>query len=390
MLAKKRILLGICGGISAYKSTFLIRELRKLNVEIKVILTKNAEKFVTPITLQTLSQNQVYTHLFHDPMAHIELARWADCFLIVPATANVIAKLAHGISDDLLSTLYLACDKPIFIAPAMNKTMWLHSSTQRNIKQLKEDKVNFFMPDTGEQACGEFGPGRLQEPNDIIRTLCEFFDSKLSLSNKRIIITAGPTQEKIDPVRFISNYSSGKMGYALAETAKLRGADVLLISGPTHLSTPLGVEKISVTTAIEMHEAVMNSIHNCDIFIGNAAVADYRCENISEKKLEKNESLTLSLVKNPDILSDVSLLPKKPFVVGFAAQTDNIIEKARNKLLKKNLDLIFANQVDLPGNGFNCDTNSVIMISHNKTLTIPSLPKTELARRIWDLIEAAV
>jgi len=246
------------------------------------------------------------------------------------------------------------------------------------------------MPDIGEQACGEYGPGRMQEPSDIIQKLCTFFSSKLTLTGKKVMITAGPTQEKIDPVRFISNYSSGKMGYALAEIAKQRGAEVLLISGPSNLSIPLGVKKISVITAIEMYHAVMDNIESCDIFIGNAAVADYRCESIAPTKMEKKETLSLSLVRNPDILSEVAALPKKPFIIGFAAETDNIIQKAFNKREKKNLDLIFANQVGLPGAGFNGDINSVVMISKNETIDIPSLPKIELSKKIWDLIETAL
>ena len=290
MLKGKNILIGATGGIAAYKIPFLIRQLIEQQAHIKVILTQAAKAFVTPLTVETVSKNPVYDELFN-AMDHIELARWADVFLIVPATANSLAKLAQGLADDLLSTTYLACDKPILIAPAMNRLMWQHATTKRNIKQLQIDGVQIIMPADGVQACGEEGLGRMQEPEKIVEVLQQFFSKGNELAGKKVLITAGPTQEAIDPVRYISNYSSGKMGYALAKEASLRGADVTLISGPCQLDTPIKVKKIAVTSACEMHAAVMENIKNMDIFIANAAVADYRCETPQISKMPKQQSI---------------------------------------------------------------------------------------------------
>ena len=390
----KRILLGVTGGIAAYKSADLVRRLIEHGAEVQVVMTAAARKFVTPMTFQALSGRAVRSNLW-DPaaeaaMGHIELARWAQLLLIAPASADFLARLAHGLADDLLSTLALASAAPIAVAPAMNQLMWQHPTTQRNIVQLQADGVQILRPDSGDQACGDQGPGRMQEPEHLLQTLSQLFHHNPDLNGKKVVITAGPTQEAIDPVRFISNYSSGKMGYALAHAAKRRGAEVVLISGPTHLSVPDGVQCVAVTTAQEMHTAVMAHMSHCDIFIANAAVADYRSEQIHFAKMQKQEHFNLSLIRNPDILANVAALSKRPFVVGFAAETDHVIENARNKLKRKNIDLIFANQVGVEHSGFHSDDNAVTLISKQTHLELPRMPKTELAEKIWDCIVMAV
>lgn len=387
----KKILLGITGGIAAYKSADLVRRLKEQACDVRVVMTTAAQAFITPLTLQAVSGYPVATDLF-DPaaeaaMGHIELARWADQVLIAPASADFIARLAHGHTNDLLSTLCLATTAPIILAPAMNQQMWLHPATQYNVSILQQRGVQLLGPATGSQACGETGPGRMLEPVEIVNLLNPQIRSLLKLKDKKIIITAGPTQEAIDPVRYITNRSSGKMGFALAEAAALAGAAVTLITGPVNLTTPFKVERIDVKTALEMQQAVKNTVDGCDIFIGTAAVADYRCENKANQKIKKNhqDKLVIEFIKNPDILAEVARLTPKPLVIGFAAETENIITNAKNKLDNKKLDLIIANQVG-ENLAFDQDNNQVVVISHDKQEQLPLLSKKLLARELIKLI----
>lgn len=394
ILSHKHILVGVTGSIAAYKSAELIRELRELGAIVRVVMTKSAQEFITPLTMQALSENPVYLDLL-DPnseaaMGHIELARWADLILIAPASANSIACLTYGFADDLLTTLCLATTKPIFLAPAMNQQMWLNKITQENIERLQKREIKIIGPAVGSQACGEVGPGRMLEPAQIINTL-ENYLIKPILQNKKIVITAGPTQEPIDPVRYLSNHSSGKMGFALAEAAANLGAEVILISGPCYLSTPIHVKRINVVTAEEMLNSVLDQISNCDIFIAAAAVADYRCEVISQNKIKKSQSeIQLNLIRNPDILATISQLSNKPYIVGFAAETENIIENAEIKLKNKNLDMIIANQVGLSHSGFNCDYNQATAIWPEGIQEFPYSTKQVLAKNIMDLIASKI
>lgn len=396
-LSNKKILLGITGGIAAYKCAELVRLLRKAGAEVKIILTKNGQQFITPLTLQTLSKNKVYTDMFdlnfEHSIEHIELARWADLIMIAPATANFIANLTYGLAPDLLTTTCLATAAPIAIAPAMNNQMWNATITQQNLETIKKRGINIFGPATGIQACGEIGSGRMLEPNEIFELTNSFFAKKPILKNCNILITAGPTIEPIDPVRYISNYSSGKMGYALAQAAAQLGANVTLISGPTNLPSPIDVNYIPIKTAIEMHETVIKNIKKNDIFISAAAVADYRADNIAPNKIKKStDNLTLKLVKNPDTLEEVAKLENKPFVVGFAAETDNLLENAKLKLQQKNLDMIIANKVGFDENenpiGFIDDQNEVIILDKNgDKIEIPKCNKQELAEKILDKLK---
>ncbi len=404
MLSIRKILLGITGGISAYKSAELVRLLREADFEVKVVMTSAAKQFITPLTLQALSGSRVYDSLWESSaengMDHIELAKWADLILIAPATADCLARLAHGLTDDLLTTICLASTAPLALAPAMNQAMWHHSATQANVKLLQERNVIFFGPEEGIQACGDQGIGRMREPEIIVKALQQFVDSSSSLlKNLSIMITAGPTQEAIDPVRYISNYSSGKMGYALAQAAKETGANVILISGPTNLNCPVGVKRIDVKSAEDMQVAVMKNIKNIDIFIGAAAVADYRPEAIQENKIKKTENeniLALKLIKNPDILAQVAALhkndetKKKLFIVGFCAETENHLEYARQKKLKKNLDMIIANPVNEADGGFYNDNNRGWIISNDKTIELPLMSKKSMAKNIIELIASSI
>lgn len=383
MLNNKKILLGITGGIAAYKIPELVRRLTQQGATVKTILTPSAEKFVTPQTLSTLSHQPVYHSLWEteETISHIDLARWADCILIAPATANFIAKLAHGFADDLLSTLCLATTAPIIVAPAMNKQMYLNKITQSNLKLLNNNNITLWGPDEGIQACGETGPGRLLEPDVLLNNLNHFFAPKL-LAHKNILITAGPTQEAIDPVRYITNYSSGKMGYALAEAALQAGANVTLISGPTNLSCSPDIHKINIITAEDMHTTVLNNINNTDIFLSAAAVSDYKAENISTQKIKKtSDKLALNLIKNTDILKAVSTLNENMIKIGFAAETENVIENAQKKLVDKHLHMVIANQVgkDL---GFNTDDNQISLITPSKTTHLSKSSKKHLAHQI--------
>jgi phosphopantothenoylcysteine decarboxylase/phosphopantothenate--cysteine ligase len=379
----KKIVLGICGGIAAFKSAELVRTLSLLGAKVRVVMSKNAAQFVTPITLQALSGYEVRSDLF-DPIAeramgHIELARWADFLVIAPATANCLASLAHGLADDLLSTLYLVTQAPVLICPAMNHSMWSHEATQMNVKTLLSRGALIVGPEEGPQACGEFGDGRMSEVTDIIEAL-RLQEIKGLLEGKCVVITAGPTRELIDPVRYISNQSSGKMGYALAEAAKMAGAAVTLVSGPTHLPKPKGVDFRLTISAEEMCTEVMLALSPGVIFIGAAAVADFSPSNVSQQKIKKDttEGLTLELKLNQDILSIVAQSSKAEYVVGFAAETTDLIKHAMNKLDKKRVDMIVANLVG-PKRGFDEDVNEVVILTKHSQEQLPLMHKTRLA-----------
>ncbi|KGP63334.1 phosphopantothenoylcysteine decarboxylase [Legionella norrlandica] len=390
----KKILLGVCGGIAAYKSAHLIRELTYLGAEVRVVMTQAAQQFISPLLLQALSGHEVRTDLFDTQaeraMGHIELARWADYLLIAPASANCLAKMAQGIADDLLSTLYLVAETPVIVCPAMNRSMWAHPATKANCELLKERSVIFVGPEEGSQACGEHGLGRVSEADQIINTL-RLLDVNQLLSGKRIVITAGPTRELIDPVRYLSNYSSGKMGYAMAEAAVMAGAQVTLISGPCNLSAFAGIELIRVESAQSMLDEVKKHLKKGDLFIGAAAVADYRVETPASEKMKKSEhsELTLKLMKNTDILSEVAESGKASFVVGFAAETTDLIHYAKEKMKNKKLDMIVANQVG-KGIGFENDVNQVTVITKNKQIELPLAHKTRLAGQIIAILAATL
>ncbi len=349
-LSNRRVLLGITGGIAAYKSAELTRMLTKAGAEVRVVMTQAATEFITPLTLQALSGNRVHTTLLDTEaeagMGHIELARWPDLVLIAPTSANFIAKIADGKADDILSTLLLATKAPIAIAPAMNQAMWSNQATQQNLQTLQQRGIAIFGPESGEQACGDVGLGRMLEPAQILEMSGALFDEGL-LAGMRIVITAGPTQEAIDPVRYISNRSSGKMAYALATEAAAAGAQVTLISGPVALATPDRVKRIDVISAQQMLEASLGCAPECDVFIGVAAVADYRPAQFAEQKIKKSsDTMTLALVKNPDIITAIAALEKRPFTVGFAAETNDIEQHGAEKLARKKLDLLFANDAN--------------------------------------------
>lgn len=392
--ANKKILLGISGGIAAYKAAFLVRELSLRGAKVRVVMTEAAKAFITPMTLQALSGEDVRCDLFDTnaerAMGHIELARWADVLVIAPATAQCLAKMANGIADDLLSTLYLVAEIPVIVCPAMNKSMWMHPASRANCATLLERGVIFVGPNEGVQACGEFGFGRMSEVDEIIEAL-KFKSVGKSLFGQEILITAGPTREPIDPVRYISNKSSGKMGYALAEAAFCAGAKVTLITGPTAIPEPLGVECVKVNTAIEMYDAVMAHLKPGMIFIGAAAVADYRLAEIKLKKLKKHdhESLSLNLIKNPDILHAVAKTKKASYVVGFAAETDNLLSNAREKLKVKDVNMIIANQVG-DGIGFETENNQVVLITNNLEESLPLNNKSILARQIIAILATSL
>lgn len=386
-LANKQILLGVTGGIAAYKSADLIRRLQDLGADVRVVMTPAAQEFITPLTLQALSGNPVHTHLL-DPaaeaaMGHIELARWADLVLVAPASADFIARLAQGKGDDLLTTLCLATAAVIALAPAMNQGMWRNAATQANLQQLLTRGVKVLGPVDGSQACGDVGPGRMLEPTNIAIAAATLFQSG-SLAGRKVVITAGPTREAIDPVRYLSNYSSGKMGYALAQAAVEAGAQTILISGPTQLQTPERVTMLAVTSAEEMYQASMAQAQNCDLFIAAAAVADYRPASLAAQKIKKTarDELTIHLIKNPDIVASVAALQPKPFTVGFAAESEDLVLHARTKLASKNLDLIIANNIAEQGIGFNSDDNAVTLIDHSGELMLSQRSKQQLAREL--------
>lgn len=389
-LINKHILLGVTGGIAAYKSAELVRHLRSAGAEVRVVMTQAAGEFITPLTLQALSGHPVQQHLL-DPaseagMGHITLARWADVVLIAPASADFMAKLAHGLADDLLSTLCLATAAPLALAPAMNQQMWLNPATQANKNILEERGVRLFGPAEGAQACGEVGPGRMLEPARISELTAGIFTTG-SLSGARVLVSAGPTREAIDPVRYISNRSSGKMGYALAAAACEAGARVTLISGPTALSAPERVERIDVVSAREMHDAALTRAPHSDIFIAAAAVADFHPAESAAQKIKKpRDKFALSLVRNPDILEDVAALLHAPFTVGFAAETENLELNAQAKRAAKKLDMIAANWVNQPGLGFDSDENELRLFWEGGGKMLARAPKERLARELIAII----
>lgn len=389
MLTGKNILLGVTGSIAAYKSAELVRRLREAGATVRVAMTENAKRFITPLTMQAVSGFPVHDDLFdvhaEAAMGHIELARWADMIVVAPATADFMTRLLNGHADDLLTTVCLASKAHIAIAPAMNQLMWKNASTQHNLQSLIAKNILILGPSSGSQACGDIGPGRMLEPTDIVAKLETIFAQSL-LANTNIIITAGPTHEAIDPIRFITNNSSGKMGYALAESARDAGANVILISGPVHLAAPAKIKIEKVITANDMHAAVLRHLPDCQIFISVAAVSDYQMQTIAPQKIHKSEkNYQLTLIPTKDILADVARRKDKPFVVGFAAETENVIQSAKNKLQQKNLDMIIANQVS-ETMGMNSDDNAVTVIWNQHETFFPSSPKKQLARELISLI----
>lgn len=385
-LSNKRVLLGISAGIAAYKTPDLVRKLSELGAEIQVIMSKNSEQFVAPLALQAVSGHGVHSHAMtaesESGMGHIDLARWADIVLIAPATANMIARLCQGHADELLTTVCIATEAPIAIAPAMNQQMWQNAATEQNVESLQSRGVNILGPDSGEQACGEVGPGRMLQPQELAFELGQLFQST-ELTGKRIMITAGPTWEALDPVRGITNHSSGTMGYALAQAAVEAGAQVTLVSGPTHIAKPERVAVKNVISALDMHAAVMEDIAEQDVFVGVAAVADYRPIDSADQKIKKNsDELTINMIKNPDILADVAALDSPPFCVGFAAETHDVIEYARSKLERKNLDLIAANHVGGSETGFGVPDNAITLISKQDVVELPKQNKYAIARSL--------
>jgi len=395
MLDNKKILVCVTGGIAVYKSAALTSKLVQAGAQVKVIMSESATKFVMPLTFQALSKNDVYIDTFDEKIpgkiAHIELADWADVILVAPATANIIGKLANGIADDMISTTLLAATAPVMIAPAMNVHMYHHKAVQRNMAQLREDGYLFMEPSEGYLACGYVGKGRLEEPETIVANLEDFFaEEKKSLSGRKVLITAGPTRERIDPVRYISNFSSGKMGYALAEVARSMGAEVTLVSGPVSLDAPAGVKVIKVESASEMYEAVMDVMDEQHIIIGTAAVADYKPAVYENQKVKKQAGdSTLELTRTKDILREVGKRKTNQILIGFAAETNDLDEYAKKKLVKKNADMIVANNVTHEGAGFGTDTNIVTLYKKDGSFReLPLLSKAEVAKEILKEIES--
>ena len=394
-LSNKRILLCVTGGIAAYKTAELTRLFKKNGAEVRIIMTQSAQEFVTPLTLQAVSGNQIHYSLLDEEaelgMGHIELAKWADVILIAPCTAESLARLAQGRANDLMSAVILASDAQLFIAPAMNVKMWEDKVTQKNLETLKLKDVLFIGPDSGEQACGDVGEGRMSEPDFIALQIAKSFTSSV-FNGKKILITAGPTKEAIDPVRYLTNNSSGKMGYALAEIAYLSGAEVNLISGPVNIKPIEGVKLININTADEMLNEVKALITNMDIFIGCAAVADFKPVDFHKSKIKKdhNDEMSLKLIKNPDILQYASDHMKEKLVIGFSAETDNVIENAKIKLLKKNLNMIICNDVSNKDIGFDSDDNEVHLITHDDVVKLTKTSKLKIAKQIIKSIEALI
>lgn len=388
VLGGKNVIVGVTGGIAAYKSAELVRGLRRAGAEVRVVLTAGGARFITPLTLQAVSGQPVHDRWLdagaESGMGHIELARWADAVLVAPASANFLARLAAGMADDLLTTLCLATSAPVAVAPAMNRQMWQHPATAANVRMLVERGVRVFGPAEGEQACGEVGPGRMLEPEELLNRLSGLFGGG-ALAGHTVLVTAGPTFEAMDPVRGISNPSSGKMGHALVVAAAEAGARVVLVSGPVALPDPAGVTTIRVTSAQEMHEAVMAQVERADIFIGAAAVSDYAPVKRAAQKLKKDApTLSVELARTPDILAAVAAHPRRPFSVGFAAETEELEKNARAKLLRKGLDLIVANRVGVPESGFGHDHNEVVLISRTGARALARMGKRELARLLID------
>ncbi|MEE1676053.1 bifunctional phosphopantothenoylcysteine decarboxylase/phosphopantothenate--cysteine ligase CoaBC [Agarivorans aestuarii] len=394
MLTGKKILLAITGGIAAYKMPELVRRLKEQGAEVKVVMTKHATHFITPLTLQAVSGEPVGLEVV-DPaqeasMGHIAYAKWPDLVLMAPATANSIAKFTHGLADELVSTLMLATAAPIAIAPAMNQQMYQAPATQANLSLLKQRQVHIWGPAQGEQACGDVGPGRMLEPAQLLAHINELFAPKAPLlEGVNVMISAGPTREAIDPVRYISNHSSGKMGFALANAAKQLGANVTVISGPVNLTTPAGVTKVAVNTAQEMLDAALEHVASCNIFIACAAVADYRVADVAEQKIKKtddSDEMQLRLVKNPDIVATIAGLANKPFTVGFAAETQDVAHYAQDKMARKNLDMIAANDVSKPEQGFNSEQNALTVFWPTGHQQLDLADKSELAQQLMALI----
>ena len=389
------ILLGVTGGIAAYKSAEIIRLFKKEGASVRVVMTESAKEFITPLTLQAVSGNEIHDSLLdvnaESAMGHIELAKWADIILIAPCTAETIAKITHGRADDLMGALILASEADVYIAPAMNMSMWLDASTQDNYKILEKRGITFIGPAQGEQACGDIGPGRLEEPDKIIEFITKL-TNKGPLSGKTITITAGPTREQIDPVRFISNNSSGKMGYSIAEAAIKYGAQVNLVTGPVSLDADKSINLHKINSASEMLDEVIKCMKSSDIFIGCAAVSDYKPSDYSIKKIKKedNSSLDIELEKNEDILKYVSDNFSESYVVGFAAETSDVIENAKKKLLTKNLDMIISNDISDKSIGFDADENEVNVITKDETLLLKKDKKIRIARQILKIISANI
>lgn len=385
------VLLCVTGGIAAYKSAEIIRLFKKDGADVRVVMTESAKEFITPLTLQAVSGNEIHDSLLdvkaESAMGHIELAKWADIILIAPCTAESLAKITHGRADDLMGSVILASNATSYIAPAMNKSMWLDKSTQDNFQTLVSRGINFIGPDEGEQACGDVGPGRLVEPEKIIELIKSDLH-KGPLSGKTITITAGPTREQIDPVRYISNNSSGKMGYALAEAAKLQGANVNLVSGPVSLTANKGINLFKINSAAEMLNKVFECMESSDIFISCAAVADFKPANYSDTKIKKedSENLEINLEKNHDILSEVSKRHSSAYIVGFAAETSNVNDNASKKLNSKNLNMIISNDVSDKTIGFDSDDNEVHVITKNETIFLKKDKKIKIAREILNII----
>lgn len=388
MLANKNIIIGICGGISAYKVVDVVSRLKKQDAAVTVIMTENATKFVSPLTLRAISHEPVVTDMFTEPdnwdTEHISLAQKADLFVIAPATANIIGKIASGVADDMLTTTIMATKAPVLFVPAMNTGMYENPIVQQNIAKLKDYGYFVMEPSTGLLACGTSGKGRLPDPQEIIDEIIALLMPVQDLAGKKILITAGPTVEAIDPVRFISNRSSGKMGYAIAKNALKRGAEVILVSGPVNLDPPAGAEMISVTTADEMYEAVMERFRSCDIMIMMAAVADYKSETVEENKIKKvSDQMTIKLTKNHDIAAELGKVKETRILVGACAETENLLENASKKIQSKNFDLIMANDVTKEGAGFGADTNIVQIVGRDgEIMKLPLMSKNEVADRL--------
>lgn len=388
MLDGKKILVGISGGIAAYKAAEVVSRLRKLGVTVYVAMTKGATEFIAPLTLRSLSANPVYVEMFDEPkvwnVEHIALAEAVDAVLVAPATANLLAKMAVGIADDFLSTVLLATKAPIFVAPAMNHAMYHHPATQANLARLRDRNVHILGPATGFQACGTEGDGRMSEPIDLVEVLQAYFINSGILKGKKALVTAGGTQEPLDPVRYLGNRSSGRMGFAVAEALRNAGAETILISAPTDLPTPAGVKRIPVRTALEMYDAVMKEFAEVDIVVKAAAVADYRPKAASEQKIKKQAStFQVELVPNPDILAELGKKKTKQLLVGFAAETENLIQHAVDKMRRKNVDMLVANDVTRPGAGFGSPTNIVsFLFPDGRRVDLPQMKKQEVARHL--------
>ncbi len=389
-LNNRRVLLGITAGIAAYKAAELVRLLVQADAEVQVVMTPSAANFIAPLTLQALSGRSVRQEMFDSAqeaaMGHIDLARWADLVLVAPATADFISRLAMGMANDLLSTLCLATTAPIALAPAMNREMWLNQATQQNIRILQQRGVEIWGPAHGAQACGETGPGRMLEPDGLIECLRKSFSAG-TLSGVRVLLTAGPTREPVDPVRYVGNRSSGRMGYALASALVAQGAEVTMVSGPVSLETPKAVERIDVETALQMEQEVASRLDGCDIFVACAAVADYRCEGVAEQKIKKSQDrIELSLVRNPDILLQVASGANPPFTVGFAAETERHTQLAEEKRLAKGVDMIAANLVGAARGGFESGENALTVSWDGGVAELPMMEKEQLAHALVALI----